>query len=398
MLNEKISKREFETVLNNNRVRVGCEFEFIVPIFDKREKERIKKINYMEAVEGAINQYDQDLQDWSDEGMTGKAPKIPPILKKLDPSLQDGDEIEFEDYDEIFRDVQIDKVDLFKLLVKDFLNIDKVLPSSSYIISSNPKKRDSNKWIIKPDGSVGLSGVEVVSPILTLKQFLEICPKMFNHIRMFGDTNDSCGFHISISLDGIGDLSRTLDVIKLVLFTDEEYIYKSFEMRKFNEYAKSARSELLFNLGKVKEFININKLKIEYNKGHDMAINIEHLDMKNKYIEFRYLGGSNYHKKWDEIRRIFVMYVYALSIGCDPEYRKKEYILKLNRIINKISLFMTLKQLSDKDSFDDKEIKKIRHLSKIINLTDQDIFDIIGNSDIKNDVEKQKIMNLNKRV
>ena len=83
-----------------------------------------------------------------------------------------------------------------------------------------------------------------------------------------------------------------------------------------------------------KEFEKLHKKVSERHLG----INFQNLSENNKYIEFRYIGGSDYHKKWDKVKQIVGNYIWNMSIALDPEYKKKEYINKLIRIIEKTDI------------------------------------------------------------
>ena len=224
------------------------------------------------------------------------------------------------------------------------------------IITHDHNVKSAKKWVIKPDGSLGLHGLEIVSPILPLKEFLEICPKVFEYINNMGpaaEIDDACGFHISMSLKNVPNLGEAIDITKLSLFMDEGYIYNFFAAREFNTYARSAhdtvnRSLIRLNAPKLAtKLIDVTGLKKEYPADHYMAINIEHLNSANEYIEFRYIGAENYHRKWDRIKSIMAHYVFDLSLACDPTYKKKEYEHKMARLMNKIELFTVVVRMTE---------------------------------------------------
>jgi len=63
------------------------------------------------------------------------------------------------------------------------------------------------------------------------------------------------------------------------------------------------------------------------------------IDPKTGHVEFRYMGSGGYHNKYDDVKRTIGVYAHNLSLAVDPEYKRKEYILKLQRITNKTELF-----------------------------------------------------------
>jgi hypothetical protein len=46
------------------------------------------------------------------------------------------------------------------------------------------------------------------------------------------------------------------------------------------------------------------------------------------------MGGSGYHKMWNEVKTIIARYAYYLNLACNPEFKKKEYIRKIFRIMD----------------------------------------------------------------
>lgn len=348
MILEKVSKNEIDEALRNPNVMVGAEFEFKIPGFiDKYEREvdMFEKINDMEE---EYAQYEDDLDVWYEENEKGDNNKMPfPTVPQwaLDAGYDETDDI--PPPSEIYPELRIDQSQLFRFLIKDFLNLE-TIPFKNMIISADHNAKSSKKWVIKPDGSLGIDGVEVVSPVLPLKEFLDICPKMFTWLNNGGDRfliDESCGFHISISLKNVENLGKTLDITKLSVFMDEGYIYNFFATREFNTFARSAYDSISKNLiglnapKLAEKFIDEPDLQMKYPADHYMAINVEHLNTDNEYIEFRYVGGTDYHRKWDRIKSILAHYIFDLSLACDPDYKKKEYEHRLSRLLNKIQLF-----------------------------------------------------------
>ena len=383
LLTEKVNKWEINKVLSDDDLLSGIEVEFIIPAFLEKYADKIKKWETMARYNTELEEYDEALEKWEDrlenedEDTVGPPPPLPKWAVEL--GYEEGESL--PDPKEDFPELQMDIKEIFGKLVEEFLPIDK-LPFNNYVITHDSYHKDSKKWVIKPDGSLGASGIEMVSPILPISEVIRICPKVFDFIDKYGEVNDSCGFHIGMSIKGVSNLGKYLDVVKLSLFTDEDYIYKYFDLRKYNGYAQSAQSAIKganINKEKIYQFINTKKLEAEYSDSHYMAINIEHLDSDNQYIEFRYLGGNNYHKKWDRVKNTIAQYGWNLLIACDPEFKKKEYLLKLHNIMLKIELFSSIVRVNElmKDNGDERTIKEltttIKVLNKRITLTNDDI-------------------------
>jgi hypothetical protein len=187
-------------------------------------------------------------------------------------------------------------------------------------------------WIVKGDTSLSPGGIEIISPPMPIKDFVKICPKMFKWIDDVGETDSSCGFHIHMSLKSTPDLEKVIDISKLIMFTDEQYIYNFFPERKNNTYVRSVKNAMNQNS------VLLNKKELAFNNRivstHYNSINWEGLSDDHGHIEFRYLGSANYSKKWDKTKTIIAQYAYNLNLACNPNFKWKEYKTKLARLLN----------------------------------------------------------------
>lgn len=197
----------------------------------------------------------------------------------------------------------------------------------------------SDLWGIEPDDSLDEHGIEIKSPPTPLPEALEQIEDMFDWIEGGrGHTDNRCGFHIHMSLKGVNNLEKVLDPVKIILFTDEEYIWKLFPDRKSNTYVKSIKDKLKTTGDVTKvdwsKMIDINKAKAKMFSDHFDAISFR--DMSSGHIEFRYLGSKDYTKRFKEIKAIIGRYAHNFALATDETYKRKEYFLKLQRIFNKI--------------------------------------------------------------
>lgn len=237
-------------------------------------------------------------------------------------------------------------LDAVKTLLKDYGAKAPFDPTSEVKISERyhgvPIKKGQKFWAIEPDGSLGDSGLELKSPIMRLPDFMKVLPKVFDWIDQCGGyTDNDCGLHINMSFAGRIDLKKELDIVKLYMFTEEPILDKFFKKRLNTAYVESIknkiRSEGKLTIGDVKELVNIGKLNKALTKSHREAINIEHLDKQGsaQRIEFRYVGHANYHNKLKEVQYSIGMFAFQMMLAYDPQFKRKEYILKLIREINK---------------------------------------------------------------
>jgi len=223
-------------------------------------------------------------------------------------------------------------------------------PFDDYVISDygdNPQKVGDKFWSIEPDSSLSDDGLEVKNPPMKLPKFMnDYLDDMFKWINSVGYTDSSCGFHCHMSLrKTIGDL----DFLKLVLFTDEEWIYTAFEERANTNYSKSVKDKIksgtILNKRDLDDLFKKKKLimKMQISHEHFDAINV--LDAKTGHVEFRYMGGTDYSKKLKDVRATIGVYAHNLSLAMDPNYKRKEYQHKLQRVFNKMELFFLGKMI-----------------------------------------------------
>lgn len=200
------------------------------------------------------------------------------------------------------------------------------------------QKKGDKFWTITHDGSISdEGGAELVSPPMTLPEFVNLCPKIFAWINRVGETTSATGFHVHMSIEGVGRLKDAIDPIKLMVMTDEGGIYEFFEGREFNSYVQSTK-RMLANRGigpdDIGRLINHNKLERKISAGHSDAISFANID--EGHIEFRHMGGNDYAKKWNEVKTIVGRHSHNLSVACDDNYKRQEYLTRLARIANKI--------------------------------------------------------------
>ena len=158
-------------------------------------------------------------------------------------------------------------------------------------------KPDSKNFKIEPDLSGGSSMVELVTGPLEYNDAKYFLIKILKFIQNYGYTNQKCALHFNISFkDDEMDL-RDLNILKLILNTDEEELYRYYPSRKGNIYAKSVKNIIPF---KQYDFFNVpiqsvsNSMKLPDDKY--FGINFLHIN-KNKdeqRVEYRYLGGKDY--------------------------------------------------------------------------------------------------------
>jgi len=347
LLNEKVSKYEIDQALSNPNVRIGAEFEFLM---EPNLKDFARMFD-------EYHQYYTKYLDWEENlADTEDPPKPPKWMVKAG----------FNPYDEDFPTIEdligLSSKDNFKRHVKNFLAANpKLFKFGEITIANKESHYDKSKFTIKTDGSLGPEGIEITTPPMSVHEFLDFCPRMFTAINTTAKTNDKCGFHIGLSLDNVPNLKESIDETKLMVMFDEGYVYKNFDIRRFNLFTISVMPKLLYQTHKgmeetLKEFIFRKK---EYVNVHHDAINLQNLYKSDKYIEFRYIGGANYQTKWNRVRLNIAHYIHALSVACDPEYKQKEFYNKISRLYYKILLLSVTVRLNKPNINDSKEYKPL---------------------------------------
>ena len=122
--------------------------------------------------------------------------------------------------------------------------------------------------------------------------------KILKFIQNYGYTNEKSSIHFNLSFKGDKNLND-LNILKLILNTDEDEIYRFYPSRKGNIYAKSVKTIIPY---KEYDFFNIpistvkNSLRLPGDKY--FGVNFLHInnDKKSQRLEYRYIGGKDYEK------------------------------------------------------------------------------------------------------
>jgi uncharacterized protein YjbI with pentapeptide repeats len=206
-------------------------------------------------------------------------------------------------------------------------------------------KPDAENWLLTPDLSGGQNMVEVVTgplPYFDAKHYLI---RILKFIQKYGFTTEKSSIHFNISFpDNEEKNLNDLNILKLILTTDEDEIYRVFPSRQNNVYAKSIKKLIPF---KDYDFENIpigvvkNNFRLPNDKYY--GINFLHINKlrEGQRLEFRYIGGKGYEAETANLLYFldrFILNVYS-SINAnfdEADIEKLEQYLKKN-----ISLFKT---------------------------------------------------------
>lgn len=210
---------------------------------------------------------------------------------------------------------------------------------------------DDKNFKLEPDLSGGSNMCELITGPMdyyTAKYYLV---KIIKFIQTYGYTNERSSIHFNISFkDEEKDLNN-LNILKLILNTDEDEIYRVYPSRKDNVYAKSVKKIIPY---KEYDFFNIpinvvkNNLKLPNDKYY--GINFLHIneDKDKQRLEFRYIGGKNYDKNIGNLIYFMDRFIINIHDCIDVDFNSED-VGKIEDYLEKnITLF---KNFSKYDNF-----------------------------------------------
>ena len=210
---------------------------------------------------------------------------------------------------------------------------------------------DKDNHMITPDLSGGSNMIEYISGPMEYQQAKYYLIKISKFIQKYGYTNEKSSIHFNLSFKGEDKNLNDLNILKLILNTDEDEIYRCYPSRKGNVYAKSIKKIIPY---KEYDFFNIpisvvkNNLRMPNDKYYGVNFMNINNSKETQRLEFRYIGGKDYEKNIGQLIYFmdrFIVNVYD-SIGVDfnaEDGKKLEEHLEEN-----ISLF---KNFSKYDNF-----------------------------------------------
>lgn len=171
--------------------------------------------------------------------------------------------------------------------------------------------------------------------------------KLKRALKFFQDneiqTNYSTGVHVNISFRNSG-YNYDIDGTKLQILVDDLKWLERFD-RVENEYCESPKFAINELICDYKDYLRNNggsvrtatvEDYVDYinQNGSDddcdllekyCAVNVNHLYDKNPYVEFRVIGGENYHWRFDEISRAINDFSKSMDMSLGGRYN---YLVK----------------------------------------------------------------------
>jgi hypothetical protein len=173
--------------------------------------------------------------------------------------------------------------------------------------------------------------------------------KIIKFIQNYGYTNEKSSIHFNISFHD-KDLND-LNILKLILNTDEDEIYRNYPSRKNNVYAKTIKKIVPF---KEYDFFNIpisvvkNNMRLPGDKYY--GVNFLHINNEkdSQRLEFRYIGGKDYEKNLGQLIYFLERFIILTHDTIDTDFSAED--------VNKLEEYLednisTFKNLSKYDNF-----------------------------------------------
>lgn len=160
-------------------------------------------------------------------------------------------------------------------------------------------KVDSNNFKIEPDLSGGSNMVELITGPLPYNDAKYYLIKILKFIQDLGYTNDKCSIHFNLSFNDEEKNLNDLNILKLILNTDEDEVYRYYPSRKDNIYAKSVKKIIPY---KEFDFFNIpiesvkNMIRLPNDKYYGINFTNITNPKETQRVEYRYIGGRDYEK------------------------------------------------------------------------------------------------------
>jgi hypothetical protein len=179
----------------------------------------------------------------------------------------------------------------------------------------SPIESSSDMFKLEPDYSGGPDMRELITGVMDYKEARRVIISMFEWIRDNGYTNDRCSIHVNMSVNNkiikTNTTIQNMNILKFILDFNEKAIYDVFPDREHSVYARTIKS------------IYPNDI-VFYSSFHQLSRNIFHspdekyygvnfLKAEKGYLEYRYMGGKNYHLKTRKILELvdeFALHLY----------------------------------------------------------------------------------------
>ena len=210
---------------------------------------------------------------------------------------------------------------------------------------------DSQNFKIEPDLSGGSNMVELVTGPLDFYDAKYYLVKIIKFIQNYGYTNEKCSIHFNISFNDEDLNLNDINILKLILNTDEDEVYRAYPTRKGSIYAKTVKKIIPY---KEYDFFNIpisvvkNIMRLPNDKYY--GINFLHInnEQEKQRLEYRYIGGKDYESNIGQLIYFMERFIINTYDSIDTDFTSED--------INKLEEYLednitTYQNLSKYDNF-----------------------------------------------
>jgi hypothetical protein len=210
---------------------------------------------------------------------------------------------------------------------------------------------DSENFKIEPDLSGGSNMVELVTGPLDFYDAKYYLIKIIKFIQNYGYTNEKCSIHFNISFNDEDLNLNDINLLKLILNTDEDEIYRAYPTRKGSIYAKTIKKIIPY---KEYDFFNIpisvvkNNMRLPNDKYY--GINFLHInnEQEKQRLEYRYIGGKDYENNIGQLIYFLERFIINTYNSIDTDFTNED-IDKLEKYLE--DNITTYQNLSKYDNF-----------------------------------------------
>lgn len=197
---------------------------------------------------------------------------------------------------------------------------------------------DVSKWIVKDEETYDVDA-EIVSPVYNINTGIQKLNQVLNLIKTDENiyTNNGCGLHINLGTWKRNEIDN-IDWLKFLVVYRADRVLREFS-REYNNYAGDRMPDILkgyleYDLSEFyKDLPEINRRVIRLSQKMS-SINLSKL-YNHGIIEIRAPGGTGYENRAEYLTNEIKRALRALKIAGDSEAYKKEYIIKLYKMLSK---------------------------------------------------------------
>lgn len=194
-------------------------------------------------------------------------------------------------------------------------------------------------WMIVTDATQGVDA-EIVTGVMDIDEGIRSIQQVFELIESneYLYTDSSTGLHINIGT-WKGNEWKSVDWLKFLIVYRADQTLIEFE-RQFNGFAKDRLPDIIQDLesNSLEAFYDnidtVNKTVMNLSPPKNSAVNFKKLTKEDGSIEIRAPGGTNYHKKLQQVITQIRRAIRALEIASDPNSYKNQYIKKLHKMLS----------------------------------------------------------------